>query len=91
MCNGFDENALGPEAKQGHKNAFDVMTQIALHMEFCTRAWIGLGEGKVLILKDDEKGLSTYYTYSEGCFTFYDYRGGSQVVRTDEITEIAGY
>jgi hypothetical protein len=69
----------------------EVSREIADHMRFCTRAWLGLGEGKVLILKDDVKGLSTYYTYTEGYFTFYDHRGGSQVVFIEEITEIAGF
>lgn len=72
-------------------DVIEVMRQIALHVELCTRAWIGLGEGRVLILKDDVKGLHTYYVYEDGVFTFYDRRGGSQVVRIEEITEIAGF
>ena len=69
----------------------EVMRQIAVHMEVCTRAWIGLGEGRVLILKDDSRGLHTYYIYEEGVFTFYDRRGGAQTVRIEEITEISGF
>jgi len=68
-----------------------VMREIAVHMEVCTKAWIGLGEGRVLILKDDARGLSTYYTYEEEVFTFYDHRGGSQRVHIEEITEIGGF
>ncbi len=68
-----------------------VMREIAVHMECCTRAWIGLGEGRVLILKDDIKGLATYYIYEEGYFTFYDRRGGSKKIHIEEITEIAGF
>jgi hypothetical protein len=67
-----------------------VMQEITLHMKIYTRAWIGLGYGRVLILKDDVKGLSTYYAYEEGVFTFYDHRGGCQKIHIEEITEIEG-
>jgi hypothetical protein len=67
------------------------MSEIKSQMEMCTRAWIGLGEGRVLILKDELKGFSTYFVYEEGVFTFYDHHGGSQRVHIEEITEIAGY
>jgi len=61
-------------------------------MQACTRAWLGLGEGRFLILKDDLKGLSTYHIFDEeGYFIFFDHRGGSQRVHIEEITEIAGY
>ena len=73
------------------QDAVAVKKEIALHMQICTRAWIGLGEGRVLILKDDVKGLSTYYIYEEGWFTFYDHRGGSQTIHIEEITEIGGF
>ena len=72
-------------------DAFEVMREIKAQMQLCTRAWIGLGEGKFLILKDDSKGLLTYFVYDDGCFTFYDQRGGSQKVPIEEITEIAGF
>ena len=77
--------------KYRHCDAFEVMREIKAHMQVCTRAWIGLGEGRFLILKDDLKGLSTYFVYDDGCFTFYDARGGSQKVHIEEITEIAGF
>jgi len=77
--------------KFGRGDEITVKREIAVHMELCTRAWIGLGEGRVLILKDDTKGLSTYYIYEEGYFTFYDHRGGSQTIHIEEITEIAGF
>jgi len=67
------------------------MKEIATHMSVCTKAWIGIVGGRVLILKDDVKGISTYYSYEEGAFTFFDRKGGSQVVQVDEITEVAGY
>lgn len=67
------------------------MREIAVHMQLCSRAWIGLGGGKVLILKDDVRGFSTYYVYEEGMFTFYDHRGGSQTIHIEEITEIGGF
>ncbi len=83
-----------PEGSQSCYKRSDapwVMGEIRLHMEFCTRAWIGMGEGRVLILKDDVKGISTYYDYEEGAFTFHDGRGGRQIVQIEEITEICGY
>ncbi len=73
------------------KDVASVMQTIAIHMEISTRAWIGLGEGKVLILKDTVKRLSTYYVYEEGVFTFYDHRGGSQTIHIEEITEIGSF
>jgi hypothetical protein len=78
-------------AKYEQKDAFDVIREIKLHMQMCTRAWIGLGEGKVLILKDEYKGLSTYCIYEEGSLIFYDQKGGSQTILIEEITEIAGF
>jgi hypothetical protein len=77
--------------KYRHCDIVEVMREIKAHMHLCSRAWIGLGEGRFLVLKDDAKGLSTYYVYEEGYFTFYDRRGGSQKVHIEEITEIAGY
>jgi hypothetical protein len=69
----------------------EVMREIKVQMNMCTRAWIGLGEGKFLILKDDVKGISTYCIFEDGYFTFYDQRGGSQRVHIEAITEIAGF
>jgi len=68
-----------------------VKQEIRCQMELCTRAWIGLGEGRVLILKDDIKGISTFFICEEGVFTFFDQRGGSQTVLIEEITEISGF
>jgi hypothetical protein len=86
------ETAPAPSTpKYRQCDVVQVMTEIRLQMQVCTRAWIGLGEGRVLILKDNIKGLSTYYSYEEGYFTFYDQRGGSQRIHIEEITEIAGY
>ncbi len=79
------------KAKYKRGDAIQVIQEIRTHMEVCTRAWIGLGEGRVLILKDDVKGLSTYYVYEEGVFTFHDHRGGCQRVLIEEITEIGGF
>lgn len=69
----------------------EVVREIKVQMQACTRVWLGLGEGRFLILKDDLKGISTYHIYEEGYFTFYDHRGGSQKIHIEEITEIAGY
>ena len=80
-----------PAPKYRHADAPHVIREIKVQMEIHTRAWIGLGQGRVLILKDDFKGISTYFIYEEGYFTFYDHRGGSQRVHIEEITEIEGY
>jgi len=77
--------------KYSKSDSHIVIREIKLHMELCSRAWIGLGEGRVLILKDDVNGMITYYDYEEGVFTFHDKKGGSQIVLIEEITEIAGY
>jgi hypothetical protein len=79
------------EPKYKRSDVHIIIREIRLHMEHCTRAWIGLGEGRILILKDDSKRISTYYDYEEGIFTFHDRRGGHQVVLIEEITEIAGF
>ncbi len=68
----------------------EVVSQIRIQMELCEKAWLGLGKGNVLILKDESKGLITWYDYEDGQFTFHDGRGGSQVVAISEITEISG-
>jgi len=68
-----------------------VMKEIATHMKISSKAWVGLGEGRILMLKDDAKGLTTYYEYEDGVFTFHDGKGGSQVVEIERITEIAGF
>jgi len=68
-----------------------VMKEIAVHLNTCTRVWIGLGGGNVLILKDEVKGLSTYYDYEEGYFTFHDHKGGKQTFHIEQITEIEGF
>jgi len=80
-----------PSPKYRAKDVVAVMREIAAHMQLCSRAWIGLGGGKVLILKDEVRGLSTYYVYEEGTFTFHDHRGGSQMIHIEEITEIGGF
>jgi len=87
------ENSLPPPSVPRYRRSdvVKVKQEIAIHMEMCTRAWIGYGEGRVVIIKDDSKGLITYHVYEEGSFTFYDGRGGSQVVAIEEITEIAGF
>lgn len=88
----LDRNNLHGRAQRYQKrDIVTVMQEIRCQMEVCTRAWIGLGRGRVLILKDDSKGISTYFVYEEGVFTFYDQRGGSQKVHIEEITEISGY
>lgn len=90
--NGTDENKP-PESLPKYRmhDVTMVMQEIRCQMELCTRAWVGFGLGRVIILKDDVKGISTYFVYEEGIFTFYDRRGGSQCVHIEEITEIAGY
>jgi len=92
---GIQNNANGsngvPRPLYTQADVVEVMRQIKLLMEISTRAWIGLGEGRVLILKDEVRGLSTYYEYEEGYFTFYDYKGGSQRIHIEEITEIEGF
>ena len=91
----MDENSENSPVRRLPKyckhDATTVMAEIKCQMEICTRAWLGLGKGRVIILKDDNKGISTYFVYEEGVFTFYDRRGGSQKVLIEEITEIAGY
>jgi hypothetical protein len=91
----MDENSenspVGRLPKFCKDDSETVKAEIKCQMEICTRAWLGLGMGRVLILKDDIKGISTYFVYEEGVFTFYDRRGGSQKVLIEEITEIAGY
>ena len=86
-----DNGLPSSKPKYAHANVVEVMREIRLQMQACSRAWIGLGQGRVLILKDEIKGISTYYIYEEGYFTFYDHRGGSQRFHIEEITEIAGY
>ena len=85
------DNSPPSTPKYRHCDVHDVIREIKVQMQLCSRAWIGLGEGRFLLLKDDTKGLSTYYVYDEGYFTFYDQRGGSQKIHIEEITEIAGY
>ena len=91
----MDENIENDPVKRLPKycrhDAATVMAEIRCQMEICSRAWLGLGKGRVVILKDDIKGISTYFVYEEGVFTFYDHRGGSQKVLIEEITEIAGF
>jgi len=91
MSENLGEIPAGRIPRYGKGDIITVKREIAMHMELCTRAWIGLGEGRVLILKDDVKGLSTYYIYEEGYFTFYDHRGGAQTIHIEEITEIGGF
>jgi hypothetical protein len=86
-----ENNGSKPVPLYSKQDIVTVMKEISIHMQTCTRAWIGLGQGRVLILKDDVKGLSTYYAYEEGYFTFYDHRGGKQTIHIEQITEIAGY
>ena len=87
-----DEKPSGSRSPKYKKHdVVTVMTEISVQIECCTRVWIGLGEGRVIILKDAIKGLSTYYIYEEGYFTFHDHRGGSQTIHIEEITEIGGY
>lgn len=83
--------ASAKEPKFRQSDVHEVMREISLQMQVCTRAWIGLGGGKFLLLKDDVKGISTYYTYEEGYFTFFDHRGGSQRIFIEDISEISGY
>jgi hypothetical protein len=85
------ENFDSPKPLYQKRDADAVKLEIAVHMKIHTRAWIGLGQGKFLILKDDRKGLSTYFIYEDGIFTFYDQRGGSQKINIEDITEICGY
>jgi hypothetical protein len=88
-----DENTNCPLPNPRFKftNAIDVIREVKLHIKMCSRAWIGLGEGKFLLLKDECQGISTYCVYEEGSLVFYDQKGGSQTIRLEDITEIAGY
>ena len=72
------------------RDAHKVMQEIALQVQFCTKAWVGYGQGRVVILKDDYRGLKSYYAYEEGVFTFHDGKGGEQRVSIEEITEVKG-
>lgn len=78
-------------ALYNRSDAHFVMKEIATHIAICTRAWIGLGEGRVILLKDETRNISTHYDYEDGIFTFHDKRGGRQKVKIEEITEIAGF
>jgi len=80
-----------PKKIYSRRDAPEVMREIALQMQFCTKAWVGYGQGRVVILKDDYKGHTSYYAYEEGIFKFYDGKGGEQCVLIEEITEIAGF
>ncbi len=91
MTDDPDKNPRAREPLYKKGDLVTVMNEIRCQMEWSTRAWIGLGEGRVLILKDDVKGLTTYFTYNEGYFKFYDRKGGSQEVHIEEITEIGGF
>ena len=81
----------GPESLYSRKDAHRVMTEIATQMQFCTKAWVGYGQGRVVILKDDYQGFKTHYDYEDGVFKFQDGKGGEQVVKIEEITEIEGF
>lgn len=85
----MSEDSVG-KPKYTLKDAFKVIEEIALQKRFNTKAWIGYGEGRVVILKDESKGLDSYHVYNEGVFTFSDGKGSEQVVRIEEITEIEG-
>ena len=86
-----DNSPSKPGPRYRVADAIEVIREIKLQMNMCTRAWIGLGEGRFILLKDDLKGLSTYCICEEGYLTFYDSKGGTQTIHIEEITEIAGY
>jgi len=92
MCDDFAGNAgQFPRPLFTKRDAHTVMGEIALQMKLCAKAWVGYGQGRVVIIKDDYKRQTSYYIYEEGVFTFYDGRGGMQQVKIEEITEIGGY